>query len=229
MEVISKRELRHGAGLLCDQQIMHLCHETGMIEPFVAEQVRHVYRDGEPVHWAFANNLTEADHTTGSVRRVVSFGLSSYGYDLRAGDEWLVFDSMAMGVVDPKQFDDELLRPARVVQGEHGRYITMPGNSYALGASLEHFNMPPDVLGVAVGKSTYARCGVLVNVTPLEPGWRGHLTIEVSNASPRPARIYLGEGLLQVQFWRGVPPLTTYADRAGKYQDQPNEPVTARL
>jgi dCTP deaminase len=229
-------------GILNDAAIAELCqllpHEGDpMIAPFVPMLTRYVLRGGEPVHarfepngLAFGDCITQQDLDEGIARRVISFGLSSFGYDLRAGDSWQVFDPLAAGVIDPKRFDPELLRPAMVHEDpDGGRFVLVPANSYALCASVERFNMPQDVVGIAVGKSTYARCGIIVNVTPLEPGWRGHLTIEISNDAPRAARIYVGEGLLQVQFWRGERPGTTYADRGGKYQDQPAGPVPARL
>lgn len=207
-------------GLLNDAEIARLC-EGGMITPAVAQLVRHVdIETGYPVTRADAHS-----------RKVISYGLTSFGYDIRAGSQWSVFDPLAEGVVDPKDFNPRLLRVVdpKEEDDDGNLFVLVPANSYALCSSMEKFDMPDDVVGIAVGKSTYARCGIIVNVTPLEPGWRGYLTIEVSNDAPRDARIYVGEGILQVQFWRGSRPSTTYADRGGKYQDQAAGPVPARL
>lgn len=213
-------------GVLNDIQIMELCGgPTPMISPFVAGQVRCVEAEfGDPV---LSDEVGREMVSNGSARRVISYGLSSYGYDIRAGGEFAVFDGIGGYEVDPKGFTEDNLRRMKAL--EDGDYIRIPPHSYVLCASLERFHMPDDVVGIAVGKSTYARCGIIANVTPLEPGWRGHLTIELSNSTPLPARVYAGEGVLQIQFWRGLRPGTTYGDRDGKYQDQAAGPVSARL
>jgi len=146
---------------------------------------------------------------------VISYGLSSYGYDLRVADEFKVFTDLNATVVDPKAFDPKSLVDFR------GPVCTIPPNSFALGRSVERFRIPRNVMAVCVGKSTYARCGIITNVTPFEPEWQGHVTIEISNTTPLPARIYAGEGIAQVLFFEASEPCeVSYADRAGKYQGQ---------
>jgi dCTP deaminase len=171
-----------------DRWIRRMATEHGMIEPFVDTQVR----DG-----------------------VISYGLSSFGYDIRVGDEYKVFTDVYSVVVDPKNFDP---RSFVDIKADH---CIIPPHSFALAATMEYFRIPADTLVVCVGKSTYARCGIIVNVTPLEPEWRGYLTLEISNTTPLPAKIYSREGLAQLLFFQGDEvPETTYAARQGKYQDQ---------
>jgi dCTP deaminase len=175
-----------------DHWIRRMALERGMIEPFEEKLVR---RSGEAP--------------------VISYGLSSYGYDLRVADEFKVFTNVYNAVVDPKAFDDRSFVDIR------GEFCLVPPNSFALARSVEYFRIPRDVLTLCVGKSTYARCGIIVNVTPLEPEWEGHVTLEISNTTPLPARIYAGEGLAQVIFLGAAEPCeTSYADRGGKYQAQ---------
>ena len=146
---------------------------------------------------------------------VVSYGLSSYGYDIRVSDEFKIFTNINAEVVDPKDFDEN-----NVVDFK-GDVCIVPPNSFALARTVEYFKMPPDVLAICLGKSTYARCGIIVNVTPFEPGFEGHITIEISNTTPLPAKIYANEGIAQVLFFQGDAPCeVTYADRKGKYQSQ---------
>ena len=145
---------------------------------------------------------------------VISYGVSSYGYDLRAAPEWKVFTNAYGAVVDPKAFD-----PQSFVEIE-GDAVLIPPNSFALTRSIEYIRMPENVIAIALGKSTYARCGIVANVTPLEPGWEGHVTLEISNTTPLPARVYAGEGIVQILFFEGEPPETTYKSRSGKYQGQ---------
>ena len=160
----------------------------GMIEPFVESQVR---------------------------EGVVSFGLSSYGYDIRVADEFKVFTNINNTVIDPKAFD-----PRSVVDVQADVCI-VPPNSFALARTIEYFRIPRDVLTLCLGKSTYARCGIIVNVTPLEPGWEGHVTLEFSNTTPLPAKIYANEGACQFLFLQGNERCeTSYKDRAGKYMGQ---------
>lgn len=145
----------------------------------------------------------------------ISYGLSSYGYDIRVGNRFKIFTNVNSSVVDPKNFD------ARSFVDFEGEVAIIPPNSFALASSVEYMKIPRDVLCVCVGKSTYARCGIITNVTPLEPGWEGHITLEISNTTTLPAKIYAGEGLVQVLFFQGDEPCeTSYADRAGKYQGQ---------
>jgi dCTP deaminase len=146
---------------------------------------------------------------------VVSYGLSSCGYDLRVADEFKIFTNVNNSIVDPKRFDE---RSFVVVRGPS---VIIPPNSFALGRSVERFKIPRDVLALCVGKSTYARCGIIVNVTPFEPEWEGVATLEISNSTPLPAKIYAGEGLCQVLFLQSDQPCaTSYADRRGRYQNQ---------
>ena len=181
----------------------------GMIEPYIPNQVRAV--DG---------------------RRVISYGQSSAGYDIRMASEMKVFTRTgAYGMaVNPKDFDDGVLRDVPISEDKDGgKFFVIPPHGSALTRSVEEFNIPPFVEAICLGKSTYARCGIIVNVTPLEPGWYGYLTIEIANTTPRPVRLYANEGIAQLLFVRlsGIPD-TTYADRQGKYQGQGAEIVTAR-
>jgi dCTP deaminase len=179
-------------GVHADTWIRRMAREHGMIEPFEEKLVR---RAGEA--------------------QIISYGLSSYGYDLRVADEFKVFTNVFNTVVDPKNFD-----PKSFVDVKTDICI-VPPNSFALARSVEYFRIPRDVLTLCVGKSTYARCGIIVNVTPFEPEWEGHVTLEISNTTPLPARIYAGEGLAQVLFLAAHEPCeTSYADRGGKYQSQ---------
>lgn len=171
-----------------DRWIRRMATEHGMIEPFVEQQVRN---------------------------GAISYGLSSFGYDIRVGDEYKVFTDVYSVVVDPKNFDP---RSFVDIKADH---CIIPPHSFALAATMEYFRIPADTLVVCVGKSTYARCGIIVNVTPLEPEWCGYLTLEISNTTPLPAKIYSGEGLAQLLFFQGDEvPEVTYASRHGKYQDQ---------
>ena len=146
---------------------------------------------------------------------LVSYGLSSYGYDLRVADEFKIFTNVNCTVVDPKNFDERSFVTVR------SDCAIVPPNSFALARSVEYFKIPRDTLTVCVGKSTYARCGIIVNVTPFEPEWEGFVTLEISNTTPLPAKIYANEGLCQILFFQGDEPCeTSYADRKGKYQAQ---------
>ena len=165
-----------------------MAHEHAMIEPFVESQ----RRDG-----------------------VISYGLSSYGYDARVSDQFKVFTNVDSDVVDPKAFSETSF------VDRTGPVCTIPPNSFALAHTVEYFRIPRDVLVICLGKSTYARCGIIVNVTPLEPEWEGQVTIEISNTTPLPARIHANEGICQFLFLRGAaPPEVSYADRRGKYMGQ---------
>lgn len=175
--------------ILADVQIRQLCREQNMIEPFLDHQVRNGH---------------------------ISYGLSSYGYDIRVGAHFKVFSNALQPVVDPKAFDERAF-----VDVETDDYVLVPPNSFVLAQSVEHFDLPRDVIGICLSKSSYARCGIHIHITPLEPGWRGILTIEIANATPLPAKVYANEGISQVIFFKGdVPPEVSYADRSGKYQDQ---------
>src|SRR5579875_651921 len=174
--------------VMSDRWIRRMAAEHGMIEPFVDAQKR----DG-----------------------VISYGLSSYGYDARIAGEFKIFTNIDSAVIDPKDF-----APASFVDRTADVCI-IPPNSFALGHTVEYFRIPRDVLVICLGKSTYARCGIIVNVTPLEPEWEGQVTIEISNTTPLPARIYAREGICQFLFLKGASaPETSYADKAGKYMGQ---------
>ncbi len=145
----------------------------------------------------------------------ISYGLSSMGYDIRVTDEYKIFTNVHQAVVDPKKFSEDSFVNVKTDA------CIIPPNSFALARSVEYFRLPKTVMGLCIGKSSYARCGIVVNITPLEPGWEGHLTIEISNTTPLPARIYSYEGIAQVLFMESaVVPEVTYADRKGKYQGQ---------
>jgi dCTP deaminase len=175
-------------GLKPDHWIRKMALEHGMIEPFVEKQVR---------------------------EGVISYGLSSYGYDLRVADEFLIFTNVNNSIVDPKNF-----KPESMVEFQ-GTECIVPPNSFALARSVEYFRIPRSVLTITVGKSTYARAGIVTNVTPFEPGWEGHVTLEISNTTPLPAKIYANEGLAQVLFFEGDEECeVSYADKKGKYQGQ---------
>lgn len=175
-------------GLKPDHWIRKMALEYGMIEPFTEKQVR---------------------------EGVISYGLSSYGYDLRVADEFRIFTNINTTIVDPKHFEEASMVEFR------GDVCIIPPNSFALARSVEYFRIPRSVLAVTVGKSTYARAGIITNVTPFEPEWEGHVTLEISNTTPLPAKIYANEGLAQVLFYEGDEICEiSYADRKGKYQGQ---------
>ena len=148
-------------------------------------------------------------------QKVISFGTSSYGYDIRCAREFKIFTNINSSIVDPKEFDEN-----NFIDVENDICI-IPPNSFALARTVEYFRIPRDVLTICLGKSTYARCGIIVNVTPLEPEWEGHITLEFSNTTPLPAKIYANEGVAQVIFLQASDPCSiSYADRKGKYQGQ---------
>lgn len=175
-------------GLKPDHWIRKMVREYNMIEPFAESQVRN---------------------------GVISYGVSSYGYDIRVADEFKIFTNVFSAVVDPKAFD-----PKSMVDFK-GEVCIIPPNSFALARTVEYFRIPRNVLTVCVGKSTYARCGIIVNVTPFEPEWEGFVTLEISNTTPLPAKIYANEGIAQVLFFEGDEQCeVSYADKKGKYQKQ---------
>ena len=175
-------------GLKPDYWIRKMALEKRMIEPFADRQVR---------------------------EGVISYGLSSYGYDIRVADEFKIFSKIESAVIDPKHFDNRLLLDYK------GEVCTIPPNSFILARTVEYFRIPRDVLTICLGKSTYARCGIIVNVTPFEPEWEGYVTLEISNTSPLPAKIYANEGIAQVIFFVADELCeVSYADKKGKYQAQ---------
>jgi len=175
-------------GLKPDHWIIRMAREQRMIEPFVESQVR---------------------------EGAISYGVSSYGYDIRVADEFKIFTNVHSAIVDPKNFD-----PASMVDFR-GEVCIIPPNSFALARTIEYFRIPRTVLTVCLGKSTYARCGIIVNVTPFEPEWEGFVTLEISNTTPLPAKIYSNEGIAQVLFFEADEECRiSYADKKGKYQRQ---------
>ncbi|MFV0476414.1 MAG: dCTP deaminase [Parahaliea sp.] len=175
-----------------DKWIRRMAQEQGMIEPFEPNQVR-----------------TDGD------RRLISYGTSSYGYDVRCSSQFKVFTNINSATVDPKQFDEQSFVDVE------GDVCVIPPNSFALASTVEYFRIPRNVLTVCLGKSTYARCGIIVNVTPLEPEWEGHVTLEFSNTTTLPAKIYANEGVAQMLFFESDEVCeTSYKDRGGKYQGQ---------
>lgn len=175
-------------GLKPDHWIRKMALEQGMIEPYADNQVR----DG-----------------------VISYGVSSYGYDIRVADEFKIFTNVYSAVVDPKHFDTKSMVDYK------GEICVIPPNSFALARTIEYFRIPREVLTICLGKSTYARCGIIVNVTPFEPEWEGYVTLEISNTTPLPARIYAHEGIAQVLFFQADEVCeVSYADKKGKYQKQ---------
>jgi len=174
--------------LKSDRWIRRMALQNDMINPFAEKQV---------------------------AKNVISYGLSSYGYDLRVADEFKIFTNVMSAIVDPKNFDERSFVNIRT------DVAIIPPNSFALARSVDYFKIPRDVLTVCVGKSTYARCGIIVNVTPFEPEWEGFVTLEISNTTPLPAKIYANEGLCQILFFQSDEACeTSYKDRAGKYQAQ---------
>ncbi len=164
---------------------------------------------------ALKNKMIEPFEESLVKKGTVSYGISSYGYDIRIADEFKIFTDVFSTIVDPKNFD-----PRSFVNFKSD-YCIIPPNSFCLGRSIEYFRIPRGVMGICLGKSTYARCGIIVNITPLEPEWEGHLTIEISNTTPLPAKIYANEGIAQVVFFEADEEChISYKDRKGKYQKQ---------
>jgi dCTP deaminase len=175
-----------------DRWIRRMAAEYKMIEPFEPGQVKEV-----------------------AGRKVVSYGTSSYGYDVRCADEFKLFTNVYSAIVDPKKFDDKSFVDMK------GDFVIIPPNSFALARTVEYFRIPRNVMTICLGKSTYARCGIIVNVTPFEPEWEGYVTLEFSNTTPMPAKIYANEGVAQVIFFEADEVCeVSYKDRGGKYQGQ---------
>ena len=175
-----------------DKWIRRMVEQQGMIEPFESGQMR------------------EGDNG-----RMISYGTSSYGYDVRCAGEFKIFTNINSAIVDPKNFDDSSFVDV------HSDVCIIPPNSFALARTVEYFRIPRNVLTICLGKSTYARCGIIVNVTPLEPEWEGHVTLEFSNTTPLPAKIYANEGVAQMLFFESDEVCeTSYRDRGGKYHGQ---------
>lgn len=185
--------------ILADHQILERCEREGMIIPFERESIREL-SDG---------------------RRILSKGASSYGYDVSLGDEIKIFTNQNAALIDPKRLDESTLIDGKIyVDIDGSKYVILPPNSYLLGVTQEYFNIPDDIMVICVGKSTMARAGCLCNTTPIEPGFKGNVVIELANATSLPMKIYLNEGIAQFIFFHGHPCSVSYADRNGKYQMQ---------
>lgn len=186
--------------------------DKGMITPFEPSLVRKI------------------ESQDGQVRRVISYGLSSYGYDIRLSPkEFRVFRHVPGTIVDPKNFNPANLEPVELHTDANDSYFILPAHSYGLGVALERLEVPENVTVLCIGKSTMARCGVIANLTPAEAGWRGHLTLEFSNSSSADCRIYANEGIVQLLFFEGDRCQVSYHDRRGKYQDQQEVVTLARV
>ncbi|RUR78284.1 dCTP deaminase [Chlorogloeopsis fritschii PCC 6912] len=187
--------------------------EKGMILPFESNLVREI-----KVNTALGMNP------------VISYGLSSYGYDIRLSpNEFRIFRHIPGTVVDPKNFNSQNLEPTQLHTDTNGSYFILPAHSYGLGVALERLEVPDNITVICIGKSTYARCGIIANLTPAEAAWRGHLTLEFSNSSSADCRIYANEGVVQLLFLEGEPCAISYEARQGKYQDQPEKVTLARV
>jgi dCTP deaminase len=206
-------------GILCDWEIEELCKgDKPMLRPFHPESIKQV---------CIASDTNSECHSS---IKILSKGLSSAGYDISASAEDVkIFKHIPGEVVDPKNFNPEFLEDAKIKRDHTGVYFILPGNSYALLNSVEYFDLPRNIKGKCDGKSTNSRVGIHINITPLEPGWFGHLTIEISNGSPSDCKVYLEEGIAQIEFSRINNPRTSYADRNGKYNGQPNRVVFAKV
>jgi len=192
-----------------DRWIRKMALEKRMIEPFEDRQVRQAGGAGGP----------EAPRAP-----VISYGVSSYGYDVRVADDFKIFTNVNSTVIDPKNFDE------RSFVDYKGPVCVVPPNSFALARTVEYLRIPRRVLTICLGKSTYARCGIIVNVTPFEPEWEGHATLEISNTTPLPAKIYANEGLCQILFFESDEDCEiSYADKKGKYQKQPASIVLPKM
>ncbi|MBW4463275.1 MAG: dCTP deaminase [Nodosilinea sp. WJT8-NPBG4] len=187
--------------------------KDGMIQPFQPSLVR---------------QLENTDNSPG--QPVISYGLSSYGYDIRLSPaEFRIFRHVPGTVVDPKNFSPANLEPTALKTDESGSYFILPAHSYGLGVALEKISVPNNISVICIGKSTYARCGIIANLTPAEAGWRGHLTLEFSNSSSADCRIYASEGVVQLIFFEGEPCQVSYETRRGKYQDQAEQVTLAKV
>lgn len=201
--------------VLNDLEITELCTgDNPMISPFIPESIKEVFDSEYQI----------------AKYKILSKGLSSAGYDISASAEGVkIFRHIPGQVVDPKNFNPEFLEDAKIYRDSTGIYFIIPGNSYALLYSVEKFNIPSNIKGRCDGKSTNARCAIHMNITPLEPGWSGYLTIEISNGSPSDVKVYLEEGIAQLEFVRINEPKTSYKDRNGKYNQQPKQVVYAKV
>jgi dCTP deaminase len=187
--------------------------QKGMISPFESSLIRKLQPDSSV-----------------ACKPVISYGLSSYGYDIRlSGAEFRIFRHIPGTVIDPKNFNPQNLESTQLHTDESGSYFILPAHSYGLGVALEKLQVPENITVICIGKSTYARCGIIANLTPAEAAWRGHLTLEFSNSSSADCRIYANEGVVQLLFLEGEPCAVSYETRRGKYQDQLEIVTIARV
>jgi len=192
--------------ILNSQQIRWFCEHQDMISPFVDHQNRNIGK-----------------------KRVISYGLGGFGYDLRLSEkDFRVFRRTGGDIIDPKSFDADHLFSSRLIEDGSGKYFILPGHSYGLGVSVERLSIPKHIEALFIGKSTYARCGIIVNMTPGENGWIGNLTIEISNSAPVDAKIYANEGVCQALFFSGELPEIVY-ESSRKYQNQPERVVLPKI
>jgi dCTP deaminase len=196
-----------------DKWIINRC-KRGMIAPYIE----------------FLNREVSLNDYESTCVRAISYGLSSYGYDIRLSPkEFKTFRHIPGTVVDPKSFNPENLEAGVLHSDKTGDYFTIPAHSYALGVAVERLVIPNNITVICIGKSTYARCGLIANLTPGEAGWCGHLTLELSNSSSADVKVYANEGICQLMFFEGEPCETTYSDRSGKYQNQSEQITIARI
>jgi dCTP deaminase len=197
--------------LLSDIEIKRFATHHGMISPFVESLVREVDIEG-------------------NYRKVISYGQSSYGYDLRLSQkEFKIFRHVPGVIMNPKRFNPANLEPAELHHDEDGSFFILPGHTYGLGVAVERLKIPSNITCLFIGKSTYARMGVIANLTPGEAGWEGHLTLEFSNSASADCRIYANEGIVQALFFAGTACETSYDSRSGKYQNQPESITLAKV
>ena len=200
----------------------------GLIAPFEPSLIRRAELSTPPAQ--STSPAQKGAQQAGKETPVISYGLSSYGYDIRLSpNEFRIFRHVPGTVIDPKNFNPENLEPAELKHGDNGSYFILPAHSYGLGVALERLQMPDNITTICIGKSTYARCGIIANLTPAEAGWRGYLTLEFSNSSSADCRIYANEGVVQLLFLEGEPCEVSYETRRGKYQDQPEAVTIARV
>lgn len=216
--------------ILSDKQIKELCTgDNPMLSPFVSKQIK--YGGGNPTSpheqppestvpysmWVETNLATHRS----PIVKLLSYGVSSYGYDATLASKIYLFTNQNAAIIDPRKFSDDIYVEPKIIKDDDGlEYFILPPNSYALGHTNEYFKMPRDVTAICLGKSTYARAAVLINATPIEAGWEGQVVLELANMCGLPVKVYINQGIAQFLFFKGEPCDTSYADRGGKYQGQ---------
>ena len=208
--------------ILNDSQIIELVKSHNMIEPFQPNLIREV--EDYDINQSFNS------YHNPNKRKVISYGLSSYGYDLTlSSNDFKIFSHLPGEIVNPKKFNPNFLFNAELNRSIYGEYFILPKNTYALGVVNEKINIPNDITVLFIGKSTYARCGIIANLTPGEAGWTGYLTVEISNSSSADVMIFVNEGIVQALFFKGDPCITSYEDRSGKYQNQEKQVTFSKV